>query len=128
MVFLDRAAWFYLATAFADIQLLYAGRQPLSNNTAVLNSGAASSVPKSGKKRKRTSKVSKAYMWIDEKFGRKYRKYWDKGPWHSLIKKDADFKQAQTPVYVGLLALFACLLCVSLTCNHSKMNVWPADL
>lgn len=42
--------------------LVVEGRQPLSNNTAVLNSGAAGSVPKSGKKRKKTSEVSKAYI------------------------------------------------------------------
>ncbi|KAL0034849.1 hypothetical protein WJX77_009676 [Trebouxia sp. C0004] len=66
-------------------------RQPLSNNTAVLNSGAASSVPKSGKKRKKTSEVSKAYIWIDEKFGR------------NLIKKDANFKQIYEDFVEGVI-------------------------
>jgi len=70
-----------------------------------LNSGSAGSAPKTGKKRKKTNEVSKAYVWVDEKFGRKYKKYWDKGPWKILIKKDANFKLAQTPVYAGVLAL-----------------------
>ncbi|DBA87679.1 TPA: hypothetical protein ACH3X1_004686 [Trebouxia sp. C0004] len=42
--------------------LVVEGRQPLSNNTAVLNSGAASSVPKSGKKRKKTSEIYEDFV------------------------------------------------------------------
>ncbi|KAL3138913.1 hypothetical protein ABBQ32_005733 [Trebouxia sp. C0010 RCD-2024] len=75
------------------------GKGPLSENTLVLNHASANSKLKSSKKRSMAPENSTAYKWVDEKMVKRYRKYFDKGPWCCLIKTDEKFKQ----VYQGLV-------------------------
>ncbi|KAL3149155.1 hypothetical protein ABBQ32_001990 [Trebouxia sp. C0010 RCD-2024] len=73
----------------------HAGKGPLSENTLVLNHASANSKLKSSKKRSVAPENSTAYKWVDEKMVKRYRKYFDKGPWCCLIKTDEKFKQVR---------------------------------